>query len=179
MTTILAIDPGHAGEGNACAWFVRGEFVHAQFERFTGGELYMREPVDIVVVERPTLQGERTRAANPGDLMNLSWSGAMIAGAYAGRDGARLVTPTPQEWKGAEPKPIHHKRLWAVLAEHERDRIGGDATYRAIGAACRKGALKRWGIAGAACYPRTFTAHNLLDACALGCHYLGRLRKTG
>jgi len=95
---------------------------------------------------------------------------------YVGR-GATLIEVTPSAWKGTEPKPQHHARLWEVLTPEERAILGGMATARAIADAVRKGALSRWGKPGASYYPRSFTTHNLLDAAALGCWHLGRLQK--
>jgi hypothetical protein len=131
---------------------------------------------DAVIVERPQYDARSDRA-RPADLMALAWSGALLAGRYA--RGARVVELTPREWKGSEPKPISHKRAWAVLDAQERAVLGGDATGRAIVRACEKGALKRWAIAGAACYPRSFKTHNVLDAAAMGLTHLGRMRKVG
>lgn len=188
---LLAIDPGYAGAGNACAAFEAGVLVETWFEkavtfaprapagparatRWAAAAGYFHE----IVIERPQQDG-RSRGVPPDTLIRLAWAGALLAGAFAGRDGAPIVEYTPSEWKGSEPKPVQHARLWTVLAEGERARLGGEATYRTIMAACEKGALKRWAIAGAACYPRSFTLHNILDAVALGCVHLGRLRKAG
>jgi hypothetical protein len=199
---ILAIDPGHAGEGNACALGDARQLHGVWFERFTGGALECPAPVSVVVVEKPQQDG-RSHGVRPRDLINLSWSGALLAGAYAGRDGAALVALHPSDqrdsrcalhssrprrgarvctcargWKGSEPKPLMHKRLWAVLAEAERRELGGRATERAIMAAVEKGALSRWSKPGASYYPKSFTAHNTLDACSLYAYYVGRLKRV-
>jgi len=187
---VTAIDPGVAGAGNACAASEDKRIVcvwFARVPRFERGALLgeLEGPcADIVIVERPVLQGDRTRAARPQDLMSLAWEGALLAGAYAGRDGATLIelpandTRDARGWKGSEPKPVQHARLWAILDAGERALLGGLVTERVIYAAREKGALNRWGRPGASYYPRAFTTHNLLDACALNATYTGRLRRT-
>lgn len=177
MTTLLAIDPGHAGAGNACAQFGEGRLLGAWFDRAPEAA-DLGAAADRVIVERPEYQGRRSQNARPEDLMNLAWSGALLAGVYVGR-GATLIEVAPSAWKGTEPKPQHHARLWEVLTPDERVILGGMATARAIADAVRKGALSRWGKPGALYYPRSFTTHNLLDAAALGCWHLGRLQKRG
>lgn len=195
---VLPIDPGTSakGKGCACGYYDVGELVDAWFERpvfFRPGETI--PPPNklwdgagrggyVIVVERPVVQGSRTRAANPGHLMDLSWAGAMLAGAFAGRDGVPIIAWPSSDaggvrgWKGPESKPANHHRLWQVLTPRERVILGGEATERAIDAACEKGALCRWSKPGDELYPKTFTTHNLLDACAIGATYLGRLRRT-
>jgi hypothetical protein len=175
--SLLAIDPGSAGAGNAAAGFREGRLEGAWFERFTP-ELAVsnRGAFATVIVERPDYQGARSDAARVADLIALAWSGALLAGAYAGRDGAELVEYTPRQWKGSEQKPIHHVRLWAVLDAAERAVLGGAATERRILEARERGALNRWGKPGASYYGR-WTGHNLLDAVALGCVHMGRLER--
>lgn len=175
MTSLLAIDPGVAA--CACAAFNDQRLVGVWFEP-ASREALCDLAFDGVIVERPALQGDRTRAARPQDLMALAWHGAMLAGMFAGRDGAPVVELTPQEWKGSEPKPVQHARLWGVLDDAERDVLGGAKTERAIFAARERGALNRWSRPGASYYPRAFVTHNLLDAAALGATYVGRLGRT-
>ncbi len=187
----IVIDPGYAGRGNACGAFEDGRLTCVWFEIVTSTPRtvatlpaksfseYKFEAgfADEIIVERPQ-QDARSARIPPAILMRLAWEGALLAGAFAGRDGARIIDYTPSEWKGSEPKPVNHKRLWKVLDDDERAVLGGDETRVAIEAACEKGALKRWGIAGAACYPKAFDTHNLLDVAAIGCFHLGRLEKT-
>lgn len=190
---ILGIDPGHAGQGNACAAFVGGRLAATWFERVPASPHAAHATqcaaapwsFRVVVVEQPVYQGERSNRARPADLMNLSWSGALLAGVYAGRDGAPIVALPANDsggvrgWKGSEPKPIMHARLWAVLDDDERAIMGGDRTWAAIAKAREKGALNRWGRPGASYYPRAWVRHNELDAVALVCVYLGRLTRRG
>lgn len=174
----LCIDPGVAGDGNACAAFDGYELADVWFERAPRGSRMfhvVRQMFDLVVVERPEYQGARTDNARGKDVIDLPWEGALLAGVYAGRDGCHIIEMPPSKWKGSEPKPINHDRLWEVLSKRERKVLGGDSTYAAIQAALEKGALKRWKISGAACYPKRFTTHNLLDATAIYCVHLGRL----
>lgn len=176
VTQLLAIDPGHAGEGNACAAFATsGRLGAVWFER-RSANLAHDYHVNAVVVERPAYQGARSDAARVADLLNLAWSGALLAGAYAGRDGAELVEYTPAQWKGSEQKPIQHARLWRVLDAEERALLGGAATERRVLEAREKGALNRWSKPGATYYG-AWRGHNLLDAVALGCVHLGRLER--
>jgi hypothetical protein len=185
--SLLAIDPGSAGQGNAAARFEHERLGGAWFERFANADqvrdrrtnyrgLYYGPTFATVIVERPDYQGKRSDAARVADLIALAWSGALLAGAYAGRDGAELVEYTPRQWKGSEQKPIHHARLWAVLDAGERAILGGAATERRILEARERGALSRWAEPSAAYYG-SWTGHNLLDAVALGCVHLGRLEK--
>lgn len=231
MTCLLAIDPGSAGRGCACAawewadvvgiggtaprdgtaprfgrvtgrtlprlvevWFERA----LTFQAVAGATCQVRDlppadprararwekasGVDAIVVEKPAPQGGRTLAARYEDLANLSWDGALLAGAFAGRDGAPIFAWPATDWngqrgwKGTECKPHNHKRLWAVLDDAERRILGGDATAAAIEAACEKWARKRGGIEGAKCY--SSDVHNLLDAAALGACFLGRMKRA-
>lgn len=189
----LAIDPGVSGYGCACAAFAGGRLAASWFERAGRSDPHKETPphglvsiaFDVIIVERPVLQGDRTRAARPQDLMALAWEGAMLAGMYAGRDAARVIewpasdTRDGRGWKGSEPKPVQHARLWRILDPDEREIIGGDRVGAAIMAAREKGALNRWGRPGASYYPRAFTEHNKLDAVALGATFLGRLERNG
>jgi hypothetical protein len=183
--SIIAIDPGV--HRCACAGFDdAGRLVETWYETartFKRGEAPppSRGPRRVpllqlaIVVEQPQYDG-RSRTARAQDLMGLCWHGALLAGEFAGRDGAPVVAVTPTEWKGTEPKPRHHARLWEELDEAERRVLGGDATGKMILAARTKGALSRWSRPGASYYPRG-AAHDLLDAAALGAWYLGRLEK--
>lgn len=176
---IKAIDPGAAGKGNAVAAFVNDHLMCVGFERIGDARRpFLGGTPDTVVIERPEYQGDRTTSARPQDLMALAWSGALLAGAYVGA-GAALVEYTPREWKGSVPKPVHHKRLWEVLAPGERALLGGPVTIVIIDAACRKGGLSKWSRPGASYYPRSFELHNILDAVGLGLFHIGRFGKGG
>lgn len=184
MTSALGIDPGYAksGEGNACAYVREGVLHDAWFERYTGGAVFGGRGCDgleLVVGERPAFQGRRSLEASPETLMRLAWEGALLAGAYAGAYGARLVSITSDEWKGEEAKAMNHARLWEILSAAERAILGGDTTGKLIATAVRACALKRW-PAGMTGYPagKVGLVHNKLCATAMTMTVLGRMRKV-
>jgi hypothetical protein len=65
-----------------------------------------------------------------------------------------------------------------VLTREEKALLGGDATRLVIEAAVEKGARERWKKGGSAYYSKNWTMHNVLDACALGLYYVGRMTKA-
>ena len=171
---ILSIDAGHAFGGNACTLLDPSYGLQSVwFERFTGGPLKLEAHQDVVLVEKPEYQGARSDMARTQDLINLSWSGALLAGAYAARHRARLVELTPSEWKGQEHKAEMHSRLWSILDASERQVLGGDKTKAQIDSTLNKWIARR--KKGRVDYPASFKTHNLLDAAALGCVWLGRM----
>lgn len=172
MTTLTAIDPAIRLSENAFADFSNGELVAVPFAYST----FVRP--DIIVYEEPQLDA-RTLAVGATTTLELTLSVARAVGRLEGSQRARVHAYTPARWKGSEPKPQNHARLWDELTAAERAVLGGDATYRQIDKALEKGALCRWSMRGAEYYPRSFRTHNLLDAAALGCFHLGRLAKVG
>lgn len=169
MTSVLTIDPG--ATECACVYSVATVLQHALFTNTPAHD------ADVVIVECMQAD-ERTIAIDIRYLLACQANGHRAAGFAEGR-GAQLISVTPTEWKGSEQKPIQHKRAWAAMAPAEREIFGGAATERAILKAVEKGALRRWHIAGADCYPRAFVMHNLLDAAAMNLIYTGRLEKLG
>lgn len=169
MTGVLTIDPG--ATECACVYSVATRLQKAWFTNTP--EL----GVHVVIVECMQAD-ERTRAIDIRHLLACQANGHRAAGFAEGR-GAELISVTPTQWKGSEQKPIQHKRAWAVMTASEREVFGGAATERAILKAVDKGAMKRWHIAGADCYPRNWVMHNLLDAAAMNLIYTGRLEKRG
>lgn len=176
---MIAIDPGFAvrGRGCACAWFRDGRLVRTWFARpeafcIAGGIDGIRS----VVWECPQVD-RRTRASTPA-IVQLAAVGGTLAGLYAGYAGARVEPVSPSAWKGSEPKPVCHWRLWAKLDDREREEVAGAAgperIAAAIDAARRKGALDRWSRDGASYYPASFAKHNLLDAVGIGAWKAGR-----
>lgn len=168
----IAVDPG-VKAGCACALFVRGVLIWAQFLRPGvpyGGPL---KPglIDFVIVERPQVDG-RSMVARPKDLMDLSWAGAAVAYAF----GASVWEVEPREWKSEVPKPVHHGRIWESLSHVERLILPPD-TFAQIEGAKRKGALDRWQRPGVEYYPRAWTGHNLLDAAGLGVYARDNLHR--
>jgi hypothetical protein len=185
MKNIIAIDPGYAQKSGGCAcagfrenvlrcaWFKRPETFESEHQGLIFAPV---GALDAVVWERPVhrVRDEQYSHVVPAEvLLELTAQGATLAGMYsAGR--CPIVALKPHEWKHSRHKPPHHKALWRILTEAERVVLGGDETYAAIEAACRKGALARW-KPGVAYYPNNFITHNLLDAVALGCTYLKRM----
>lgn len=169
---ILAIDPGVRLK---CAWALLGQDgaldAHG-FGRYGDCLALTGRKITDVVVEKPEYQGARTLYARDQDLIDLSWEGALLAGALAGQHNATLRVLTPTQWKGQVPKPAHHLRLWEKLTLAERMLVGGALTGQTITAAARKGALDRWKRSGASYYPKSFALHNVLDAVALGKFYV-------
>lgn len=164
---IVAIDPGVTRSAYA-AFDERGRLLSVAFAAPPC------EGVDLVVVERPGYHGARSNAARTQDLIALAWEGA--AAAY--RFGAPVIELSASGWNHSLPKPVVHSRMWKVLTDAERETLGGDATAARIERAVTKGAAKRWatGGKGGHWYPASFAGHNLLDAAAIGCVYLGRVK---
>lgn len=172
MTRLIAIDPGvercavavfaTSGELEAVDYAKPGDFVE-----------YLKEwyglfgPVT-VVAEKPQFDRRCARA-----VIDLAWSGALVAAAFA--RGGPVTTYTPSEWKGSQPKPVHHAAALAVLTTAERAVLPlGTADH--IARACAAGALDNWRKDGARYYRGAGAdVHNLLDAVALGLTHLGRL----
>jgi hypothetical protein len=177
MNNILAIDPGGGmtaaskNPGPACAYFASRELVHVGFDYWPTGA-----GLDAVVVEDLHFRGAVDVPKMPG-LLAMFRAGMLAAGHAAGHGGAPVVLLKPKDWKGEEPKPIIHARLLAVLAPAEFVLLGGQSVAHAVDMAVEAGALNRWSKPGVAYYGSAFRAHNLLDAAALGCVYLGRLEK--
>lgn len=177
MTSIIAIDPGYAVDsgGCACACFAHGVLREVWFERPEDIRCRGVPVLGAVVWERPVYRARDAQYSHvpPETLIELAIVGSGLAHAYAsGR--CPVVAMRPHEWKHSRHKPPHHKALWRILGDCEREVLGGAATYAAIEAACTKGALTRW-KPGVAPYPKSFVTHNLLDAVALGCTYLRRM----
>lgn len=173
--SFVAIDPGYAKRGGGCAvaWFEQGTLSSVYFER-PDNWVYFGATLSFVLVEQPQYEGGttgRSTRISPETLMRLSWEGALLAGLYAGAAGCKVIAKTPRQWKGNERKPQQHAALWAVLSEAERQVLGGARTGNVIEAACERGALKK-GYE----YPTAFVTHNLLDAAAMGCKHIGRLK---
>jgi hypothetical protein len=173
VVNVLAIDPG--AETCACVAFVNDRITAAGFALPPDWVPVPGAPC-VVVVERMQAD-ERTRHVDVRHVLACQWNGAFCAAYLSGRTGAAVQWYTPTEWKGSEPKPVQHARLWDILDDAERAVLGGPPTLATIQKAVDKGAARRWKIAGADCYPRKFVTHNLLDAAALGCTHIGRMEK--
>lgn len=175
MSTLVTIDPGYAAKGPGCAVavFCCGLLSQTYFARPEKVWITPLKNVYEVVWECPQVDS-RSRVSVP-SIVQLAAVGGTLAGMYSGACGGATVVPvSPSAWKGSTPKPVHHLRLWRQLRVVEHDLLGGVDTEMAIEAACRKGALDRWGKPGASYYPRTWWTHNLLDAVGIGLWRLGR-----
>jgi hypothetical protein len=178
MSGIIAIDPGYAASGQGCAL---AHYDHARlravwFERPESRALRAIAGVTRVIWECPQVDS-RTRVSTP-QIVQLAAVGASLAGLYAGSLGAGLEAIEPRSWKGAQPKPAQHLRLWSALSYAERAVLGGDDTHALIMAAARKGAMDRWSHSGASYYG-SHAEHNLLDAAGIGLWACGRMSKCG
>lgn len=133
-----------------------------------------------VVWETPQADG---RGVPPDDLISLSSAGAELARWIAGYAG-RTRAYRPRDWKGSVAKPVHHSRLWDALTTREKALLGGSDTRAAIRNACARGAADAWRKSGKMYYlAREFPlvagvkiSHDILDASALGCKHLGRIK---
>jgi len=177
---IIAIDPGYSATGSGSAVAVFRETLpnvpvlcEVFFDRPEEPRDRVRHDASdaIVVWETPQVDSRSRRSTQ--SIVKLAAEGGELAGMYAQANSALICRVTPSEWKGSVPKPIAHGRMWARLLPHERDLLGGDATLDAIDVAKRKGALERWAKEGARYYPRTWHAHNILDAVGIGLYLIG------
>lgn len=178
---LVAIDPG------------KNELAYAAFagkKLCAYGELpATTPPIDIdgsvlsapeVVWETPQADG---RGVPPDDLIALSSAGAELARWIAGYSG-RTRSYQPRAWKGSVAKPVHHSRLWDALTTAEKKLLGGTETRDAIRNACARGGADGWKKSGKMYYlAREFPKfgdmrmfHDILDAVALGCKHLGRIK---
>lgn len=128
MARIIAIDPGTrlcgwaffddgvplsagvvkaAGVGRGATLAARACSMADQITDHMYGE------VDFVVVERPLIYPDTKERDS--DMMDLAVAAGVVGGwvAEAAGLGAQLVMPTPREWKGTIPKPIHNERTKA------------------------------------------------------------------
>ena len=180
MPRLITIDPGYGKRTRGCAlagFDDRDRLESIWFMRRTDTPLAGLVDVATIVVERPQQDG-RTYAIPPATLEALAWEGAAVAYVLAGATGARVVELTPTQWKKGSRKPCQHARLWDALDLEERRTIGGIRVGRIIDAATEAGARDRWRKKDSASYysPSAKALTDTLDAVALGCVYLGRMK---
>lgn len=174
MTTTLAIDSGYPESAWASARGARLNSVG-----WWGLDCPAILKFDRVAVEVPQADG---RNVPLDDLICVATTGVRLAERLAA-DPGEIVELRPREWKGSTPKPPHHRRMWGVLSKAERDVLGGERTYAAIVAACKRGAQGAWKKPGATYYRAsefpsvngTKITHDILDASALLMYVLGRI----
>jgi len=135
----------NAGNLKRCG-LLRATTVEGMLAEFkTLRRFRVREPL-AVVVELPRIYSVRHWKGDPNDLLDV----AAVAGAAATLGEPRFVTP--QQWKGRVPKPIHHKRIRAVLSADEL------AVF----------------VTAEDAIPKSL-AHNVLDAIGIGLWAKGRM----
>ncbi len=141
-----------------------------------GRSLYVAAHIDgvlHVVCEKPQFDSRVSK-----HVIDLAWTGAAVA--YSLAAGGPVTAYTPSQWKKSVAKPVHHHRIWQVLAPAERA-VFPEGTEARIAEACRKGGLDNWRKPGAEYYGKAkgSEVHNYLDAVGLGLHHLGRYSEVG
>lgn len=111
----LGIDPGV----HVSAWALRenDRTTRVGLLRgvFTGQgsfpDLLALPPLDLVVLERMRIYPFSPE--DPNDLLDVQFAGAYLLGILSGISPVtfRIETPSAVEWKGQQPKRIHHGRL--------------------------------------------------------------------
>jgi hypothetical protein len=180
---LMAIDPGNAkSAGRVCyaAQFLDGELdLLRLFDRHSARDWVEHAGAgpDVVVIEKPQMDG-RSRKVPPRVLIDLSWNGALVAGAL---NPDNLVALTPSAWKGSVSKAPHHLRIWRTLNQHERLVVAAsegltrkkpqllttDDVYAVL-----RGAAEHHVRTG---NTTKHAFYDLLDAVGLGLRYLGRI----
>jgi hypothetical protein len=136
--------------------------------------------IQTLVIERMRIYtGKAGKGEDPNDLIDVTQAAAFAEGAIVARGGPRAAWVYASDWKGQIKKPLHHMRLWSVLAPHERAVLAAaigmseDAIKEKIDAACKRLALtgKVTGYA--------WQAHNLFDAVGIGLWDLKRVGVAG
>jgi hypothetical protein len=112
---VLGIDPGLRATGVAI-W--DGKRMVAKTIRPKGRDLQGRIQqllnrmpliaVKVAVIEKPQVYQGALQKGDPNDLIDL----AILVGAVYGQLLAdHVLLPTPAQWKGQAPKPVHHERI--------------------------------------------------------------------
>lgn len=161
---IVSLDPGK--KRTACAYFSESDNRLVSVFWLKPGEA--PDPlfaVSLVIIEKPNINGN---TPNWQSTFDCGWYGAIVAGWFR----APIVEYEPNAWKATVKKPLHHQRLWRVLAKEERALLPVEVP----------------GVIETACvrYARTGTVrnyehewHNLLDAVGVGLFHLGRTGRGG
>lgn len=171
MICFAGVDPGV--EKSAVADYIPGVGLNGlhwvRHDDLRVGSRLTIPDLRMIIVERPQSDGRTMGAAT----IALPWSGAAAAYSF----GVPVLEWEPREWKGQEPKPIHHSRVWAVLTEAERA-LFPTGTAEQIAKACAKvAAWPRGKKKPSSWYPKTFESHNHLCATGLVLVHAGRLKK--
>lgn len=182
---IVAVDPGTRGSGVSVftddAQLFRASYVKnpvtegndaavcvAMALAVTGWVMSLRvipwDAKHTLVLEWPRVlvasrQKAEKRNVDPNDLLALVGVDCAIAMAY--HESMTLVSVYPSDWKAQVAKEIMCRRVWDRLSEEERKNV--ERTPRG-------GGLHFDGYEGG-------IQHDVLDACGLGLHQLGRLAR--
>jgi hypothetical protein len=179
--SLLAIDPGVAPL--AWAHFEAGALTACGFmprEAFAAGNWH---DLHALVIEKPRIY-PKASGKDPNDLIDLAGAAYFAEGAIHARGGPRAQYVYPGDWKGQVSKPVHHSRIWSVLALAEQRVFERDAGMLAedIEAKINRAIdLLARGIRNKDGSPKEYAwrTHNLLDAVGLGLWYLGRVGLGG
>lgn len=179
--SLLAIDPGVA----PLAWarFGAGALDSCGFMPREAAAAGDWSDLHALVIEKPFIYPKRSKG-DPNDLIDVAGAAYFVEGAIRARGGPPASYVFPRDWKGQLDKPIHHGRVWSMLAAPERRAFERDTGHTAdeveakIDRACdliAKGIRNRDGS------PQEYAwkTHNLLDAIGLGLWYLGRVGVGG
>jgi hypothetical protein len=178
LIELVSIDPGNEGGLGvcACAAFERRKLVALWFQSYSGpliGTTWgdTQYPHGLypglfdAALEVPMIypQGHE----RPNDLIKLGIAGALLAASLGPRE---LTQYTPAEWKGQKAKPACHLILWEKLTPEERALFPEDTEMRIMrGVEVNAPRMYKQPLRN-----YSFKAHNLLDACAIGFHHMGR-----
>lgn len=145
---IVAIDP--AARGFAWARYAEGVLVACGNATVRDLATLLPDVAARWMIETP--QNYDTFGAAHKDLDRLRATVASIE-AHAKRSRGKVSFTKPFSWKGNLPKPIHHRRIYAVLTDEERAML---APVESAG-----------------------YDHNVYDAVALGLWAAGRVGRGG
>lgn len=107
-------------------------------------------------------------------IVDQNWHGALVGGALGA--GLGVTAYEPNTWKGQKCKPKHHREIWRILDDGERELFAQydvEKVERIIDEACaahtRTGKVTKY----------SHEWHNLLDAIGLGLFHNGRIGRGG
>lgn len=104
---VLGVDPGR--DHIALASFSGGALTQVVFFTRKGAQLpedlsaFYKDP-EVLVIEKMQYQGTKTAK----DILDVAFTGGEVLGLLT---PDYFEHPTPAQWKGSTPKPIHHLRI--------------------------------------------------------------------
>ncbi len=152
----------------------RLDWIHHRDIAGAGPNYLIVSGLRTVVAEKPQHDG---RPASAQTLIDLSWGSAAAAFWLAARHLAHVVELEPREWKGQEPKPVHHMRVWAALDPTERALFPANTEAQINAAADKAARWPRGKKKPSSWYPASFKSHNHLCAAGLVLVSVGRLKR--